>query len=254
MLETVQAAIRSQPAIFRAARSLRFAVRSFREKEYALLPFIVDPSRIAVDVGANNGPYTHALLALGCQVVAVEANPDMADRLEKVYGHRARIVRAAASSQAGGTVRLRIPVGPDGESQGIATIEAENTLDGAGTKDVEVPLVTVDGLGLGPVGFIKVDVEGHELGVLQGARETLRRDRPAVLVEAEERHRAGAVDSIRDYLAGFGYEGFMLDGGRLTPIRNFSVGRDQACPPEHLAALNAGRYAGRYINNFVFLG
>ncbi|MBA2746049.1 MAG: FkbM family methyltransferase, partial [Flavisolibacter sp.] len=37
-------------------------------------------------------------------------------------------------------------------------------------------------------GFIKIDVEGHELQVIQGARDTLTTHHPGLLVEAEARH------------------------------------------------------------------
>jgi FkbM family methyltransferase len=45
----------------------------------------------------------------------------------------------------------------------------------------------------GGVGFLKIDVEGHEEAVLAGASRTLKQSMPAVLVEVEERHHTGAV-------------------------------------------------------------
>ena len=47
----------------------------------------------------------------------------------------------------------------------------------------------LDDFGLEPVGVIKIDAEGHELTVLQGARALIERDRPSFLIEAEERHK-----------------------------------------------------------------
>jgi hypothetical protein len=38
------------------------------------------------------------------------------------------------------------------------------------------------------IGLVNIDVEGHELAVLRGAADTFARNRPTVLVEAEEHH------------------------------------------------------------------
>ena len=241
-----------QPALYRSARSLRYSLLRHVEREMALLPFFVDPKRISIDVGANSGPYTHALLGLGGRVVAIEANAALARHLQRTYGCRADVICAAASS-APGTARLRIPKDGTGFGHGLSTIETRNALDGTAVEEVDVPRVTLDGLGLPPVGFIKIDVEGHELDVLAGAEAIIRRDRPALLVESEERHRPGAVASVRAFLGGLGYAGFMVDDGRLAPIATVDPQRDQSVPPERIRDLNAGRYDQRYINNFFFV-
>ena len=64
----------------------------FYEKEIGLLPFLVHPQKLAIDVGAHAGHYTHALLKLGAPVVAIDANPKMASFLSRLYGDKARIV------------------------------------------------------------------------------------------------------------------------------------------------------------------
>lgn len=243
--------VKDIPTVRRTARSLRYALGSHREEEVAILPFLVRPGLTAVDVGAHLGAYTHILLQLGMSVVAIEANPTLANHVNRFYGKdpNAKVVWAAASSSSG-TVQLRIPA--DAPS-GISTIEDSNPLDDQPVTLVEVEKVSLDDMDLGPVGFIKIDVEGHELEVLRGAEKLLRRDHPAILVEAEERHRPGAVQSICDFLLPLGYTGMTLDGGRLTPVTRFDIERDQAIPAGRLDDLNAGTYDGRYINNFIFV-
>ena len=63
-----------------------------------------------------------------------------------------------------------------------------------------MPVKRLDDQHLDNVGLIKIDVEGHELAVLHGAADTLTRNRPAVVVEAEERHHPNAVAEITELL------------------------------------------------------
>ncbi len=54
---------------------------------------------------------------------------------------------------------------------------------GASLGHDRVPIMTIDSLGLEQLAFIKADVEGFEQGVIEGARETIARCRPAIYVE-----------------------------------------------------------------------
>ncbi len=131
--------------------------------------------------------------------------------------------------------------------------ERRNTLDGSEVEGSRGPAGFPRRDGTAVVGFIKVDVEGHELDVLRGAEATLRRDRPALLVESEERHRPGAVAAVHGFLGSLGYHGFMVDDGRLVSLGGFDPSRDQNVPNDRLMDLNAGHYEGRYVNNFFFV-
>ncbi len=63
-----------------------------------------------------------------------------------------------------------------------------------GTRGVDiVRTVPIDELGLFACDFIKVDVEGNELAVLEGARETLERFRPVVYMEADREDKNPAL-------------------------------------------------------------
>jgi FkbM family methyltransferase len=243
--------LKSQPELFQLVRSILYKTRGYPSKDMRLLPMVVDPEKAAVDVGAHTGSYTHVLLNLGARVTSIEPNPVLAADLTRLYGRRARILCAAASSSPG-VAKLRIP--RDGHwRHGLATIEDTNNLSDAEAEMMEVRRVTLDEIGVERTGFLKVDVEGHELDVLLGARTLLQRDHPVVLIEAEERHRPQAVATVCEFLASLDYKGFMLDGSRLSSISNFDPGRDQAVPRASLEDLNRGRYKGRYINNFLFL-
>ena len=213
------------------------------ERELRLLPILCRPDATAVDVGANAGVFTYYLRKYSARVVAFEPNPEWA-RFIRAALPDVTVVEAAASDRIGEVV-LRIPLGMG--TEGMATIESANSLQGLESRSVAIPTVTLDSLNLNDVGFIKVDVEGHELSVLQGATSTIGRDHPNILVEAEERHRANAVRSVADFLVAKGYRGFFLNDGAVTPIERFDASFHQ-----NVVNLRGGAHP-LYVNNFLFV-
>ncbi|SNT36751.1 methyltransferase, FkbM family [Tropicimonas sediminicola] len=101
--------------------------------------------------------------------------------------------------------QLRFPV-EDFPITGLGTLEPANKLAGfSSIEQVDVETRRLDSFDIRDLGFIKIDVEGHELEVLQGGKETLARETPVLLIEIEERHRPDALETVSDFLAGFGY-------------------------------------------------
>ena len=60
-------------------------------------------------------------------------------------------------------------------------------------KAIRPPGTRLISIATSPVGFIKVDVEGHEEEVIDGGFRVIARDHPVLLIEIEERHRHGAL-------------------------------------------------------------
>jgi len=136
---------------------------------------------ICIDVGAHYGSWTIHLAKKFEAVIAFEpfyANFQCLEKnvegLENVF-----IVNNAVGEKKGrvevgpGKVRPKIP----GSNSGTHTIIGEG----------KTPMVTIDSLDLENVGLIKIDVEGYELRVLEGSKETLKRNRPVVVFEENKR-------------------------------------------------------------------
>lgn len=144
--------------------------------ERRLLRRLVRPGQSVADVGANIGYYgllfAQAVGPSG-RVACIEPEPDnVAELRRNVEGNRLANVEVVpvAVGASTGTVSLR------GGING-AVVE-----DGLG--EVQVPLRTLDELlGDRPVDFIKIDVEGYEGHVLEGAARLLEEQRPALFVE-----------------------------------------------------------------------
>lgn len=83
-------------------------------------------------------------------------------------------------------------------------------------KTASVLLTTIDAFASasGPPQFIKIDVDGYEGKVLRGAEQTLRSERPFILLELHQddhiRRTGWSRQQIGDYLFGLGYDAFYL--------------------------------------------
>lgn len=138
----------------------------------------------AVDVGAHIG--NHSLwfaAAMGLGVVALEPNPATFPRLlANLQDNRvqARIIAAAAGSKPGwGSV---IPARPG--NSGTAGV----SFDGG-----DVPVTSLDDLGLDDVKLVKIDVEGTAADVLAGAQQLLAEQSPVLYVEGDRDEIAAAL-------------------------------------------------------------
>lgn len=232
----------------RLAPKLTFAILANRpwlhEPELGLLPLLSSSNALAVDAGANKGVYLYHLSRHFQRVVAFEPLPQMSAFLKSAAPPNT-VVHALALSNAPGEADIMLPRG----FNELASLEQPSDTD-VDVDEIErhrTPLRTLDSFGLSPVGLIKIDVEGHEFAVLEGARDTIARYHPTILVEVEERHKAGGIARIRSLLEASGYEGYFLDGSRLRPISEFDADRDQSA-----SALAQSVKVGRYINNFIY--
>ena len=222
------------------------------ELEWGLIKYLCKPDKDSIDIGANRGSYTLAMRKHSWFVHAFEPLPNLARELERRFVSGVAVHNIALSNEAGeGT--LFIPVLGDDEDNGLASLTQTALLENFEYRMLKIPVQTLDDAYNGDVGFIKIDVEGHEEAVLKGSRQTLVRCRPRLLIEIEERHAPGSTKRIPAFLAELGYEGFFSYARRLYPIQEFD-------PMVHQNTANAPRLIGiqsrqafsEYINNFLF--
>lgn len=143
---------------------------------------LLSPDQLVVDVGACIG--THSVFAAGvCQarVIAIEPNEKSANLLRRnlaLNGLDAN-VRVEQFGLGAAPSHARIMQQP-AHNQGMSAL--------AVAEDGDITIRRLDDLNLdGPVRLIKIDVEGMEPAVLEGAAATLQRDRPILIVEAADR-------------------------------------------------------------------
>ncbi|MEU9466739.1 FkbM family methyltransferase [Streptomyces avermitilis] len=220
------------------------------EPELARLGDLCPPGcRTAVDVGGWYGPWTRLMSRRADRVVTIEPVPHLARLLAAVAPPNVRVVRAAASDRPG-TARLWLPPDDAGD-RGVSSLVRRDIH----ARALEVPCVTLDGLGLRDVGFVKIDVDGNELAVLRGATTLLSRDRPALFIELETRIQP--IGPVVDFLAGLGYAGWVLPGRTWLPLDRAVLEAHQA-RTSYVVAHGLLRRAlplrgPRYVNSALFL-
>jgi len=212
------------------------------EPELGRLAEFVPAGGTAVDVGGWFGPWTARLLRRADRVVAIEADPELAALLRRTFPS-AQVVQAACSAAAGET-ELWIP---PNRLAGLSSVEQRIG------RPVTVPKITLDAIDLADVRFLKLDIEGHELAALQGGEDTIRRDRPVVLLELEERHQP--IAPVVELLGSWGYAGSVLQGGGWVRLADFPLAeRQRATLPALDRALlrRVVRPEPRYPNSVLF--
>jgi FkbM family methyltransferase len=218
---------------------LRIAARELKrgEPELRLLPFLVDPSRAAVDAGANRGIWAEMLARLCPKVYAFEPNPKLFPVLEAAARRNVECF-AYGLSDADGQADLMIPgEGVRYSNQG-ATLNPSKVL-GVKHGVTQIETRRLDSLALAPVGFIKIDVEGHELAVIRGATALIARDMPTLVVEIEERHTKKPLAEALSEITSLGYRMLYL---RQDGLQDGSTYRPNERSPR-----------GGPVNNFIFI-
>jgi len=194
------------------------------EHELSVLGDIVRSGGIAIDVGANQGVFAFALSKVADRVEAFEPNPDCAEFSRWMLGRRARIHVVALSNRTG-TSEFVVPVSHEGLPLHLGGSLKRAATDQTNAIRFNVKMRTLDSYGFEDVRAVKIDTEGSEMDVIEGGRETIRRDRPVLIVELLTGAHADAVTITETICSAHGYMATLVTktGARvdaLPVIRN----------------------------------
>lgn len=210
------------PDVLMSALGTEFGMR-YEQLEIELLADRLPPSGTLLDIGANAGLHCVQLarLVAGLQVYAFEP-------VGSTYGLLVRNIAKNATneqihplhmalSDKPGTLRLTTRLS-------VANFVVPEGVDAAPGVTEEVPARPLDEVlaehDVEHVDAIKCDVEGAELAVLRGARATLERDHPLLLLEIDQRWAArygNTGEDVIELLAELGYRYERLVADELLP-------------------------------------
>lgn len=191
-----------------------------------------------IDIGAHVGSIIAAVLhyAPSVKVIAIEAVPERASRLQKKYP--AIVVYQCAAGEREGKTSFFVRSRETARS----TLSSNCGADADAAEEMQLEMRTLDRLIESPdVDAIKIDVVGAELGVLRGARELLSKCRPTVMFESGPREHLGYTkDAIWQFLNDLDYS---------IVVPNLVAHNDSGLSLEGF--IESHRYPQRTINYFA---
>jgi FkbM family methyltransferase len=188
------------------------------EPEIWLVRRLPIDGKLAIDIGASIGLFSRALAKSAARVIAFEANPRVAEFTAQVASRNVEVKNVALSSKHGETT-LRIPIDRRKNTvDDLATIEPTNALYCEPTITETVQTRKLDDYDYSDCAFIKIDVEGHEDAVLEGAMRLIERNRPILMIELVDIFKPGIVGRVVERLSNFDYSAYKFLDGCLRPL------------------------------------
>ena len=209
-------------------RRLKRAINKNYEKELKIIEKYSDKSKDALDIGVYRGVYSFKLAENFNTVHSFEPNPLLYPYLEKNLKKIIKKIKLynVALSDNNGEAELKLPlrtksIFKDNIEElfqlGAATMHPDNKIDNY--KKITIKTKKLDDFEMvNRIGFIKIDVEGHEISVLKGGEKLIKKNKPPLLIEIEKRHSGQEVSETIKFINSFGYNAYYLENNELKSI------------------------------------
>ena len=225
-------------------KRLERAIKKNYENELKILDKIINRKLESVDVGVYRGVYSYKMSQISKHVHSIEPNPliypYLKKNLKKIIKNISLYNIAASNNK--GFAKLKIPKRFNTLNKsnyeemyrlGASTIHKKNNLNNDAFISKKIKKNKLDNLlKKRKIGFIKIDVEGHEKNVIIGASKIIKKNKPVLLIEIEEKHTSEKVIKTIDFINNYGYKSYILNRKKLIEVKKNNI---------------------KFKNNFIFL-
>lgn len=209
-------------------RRLNRAIKKNYEKELSIINKFQNKKKSAIDIGVYRGVYSYKLSQLFKHVYAYEPNPLIFPYLEKNLCKIIKNItlRNFALSNTSGKINLKIPHRSKSIFKknveelyrlGLATIHDNKNY--SNYEKIQVERIKLDeDLKNTDIGFIKIDVEGHEKEVIEGANNLILNSKPILLIEIIKEHGGKPIDETINFVCKLGYRPYFCKDNELYSL------------------------------------
>lgn len=197
----------------------RFLYKIAEKNEIDFLEKYSFQNMICMDVGANVGYYTAWLLKKKAKFVyAFEPDPVTFEILQKNTKNRKDVLGVcAAVGQFSGELNLYVDDKHSGDNRTKYT---------AMRNFIKVPAISIDTYfaenRLEKIDFIKIDVQGAETAVLNGASESIEEFKPMILIEvspeAVDVDREELINFLSEWMLKMNFKSYAIEEGKLVNL------------------------------------
>ena len=224
------------PEGFLLKRRLQRSIKRNDEQEINLVKKFIKSGTDSIDVGVYRGVYSYEMSKYSEKVHSFEPNPIIFKYINKnlkKFIKNIHLYNFALSNQ-NKTINLKIPIRNSNSNKeifeeyyemGKATIHNENNFENY--ENFEIQTKKIDEFNFdNKISLIKIDVEGHELEVIEGAKNTIKRDKPVLLVEIEKQYTKKEVAESINFINSLGYKSYFFNKKDLkstTELNNLDL-------------------------------
>lgn len=200
----------------------------FYEPEMALIPGILHNPQVIIDIGANYGPYSFFLSKIypNSKIFAFEPATRSYNIFKRII-KRFNLTNVIPIKKGLGVKEEKKEIVMPLQYTILAYISDKKIPKKKEDQTEQIEIATLDNFvkrnKIKKIDFIKCDVEGFELNVFKGAKNVLKKHRPIVFVEIEERHTKKyqvKPQEVMEFFKKFGYSCYSAKNNNIQRTNN----------------------------------
>ena len=220
------------PKKYQFEKRIKRSIKKLDEPEIFIINQLIENGTDSIDVGVYRGVHSYEMAKYSKNVHSFEPNPVIFKELNKYLPNIIKNINLYnyALSDKNEKKILRIPLRNQNISKsnyeeyykmGLATIHEKNTFENF--DKFEIYCKKLDEFYFkNKISFIKIDVEGHEIQVIDGAKNLIKKFKPNLMIEIEEKHSKNNLIESISYIRSFGYQAYCLRDKELILFDNIN--------------------------------